>query len=109
MEQHLRLLNRGEHPKKEMQSDFDKYGKESFEVKVFTSCKDGQQASMIETFVMKILKSQNPKYGYNTGDPKGNSPLAIADRWRTKPWNWSDSKRHYYFTKHGILLPPHYI
>lgn len=106
--QHLHSLEIGKHCKKEMQSDYNKYGKDSFEIKVFTSCDNMQKASMIETIVMKILKSQDPQYGYNIGDPKGNSPLAIADRWRTIPWNWSDSRRFYYFTKHGVLLPPKY-
>lgn len=107
--QHLHALEIGKHYKKEMQSDYDKYGKDSFEIKVFTSCDNMQKASMVETIVMKILKSQDPKYGYNIGDPKGNSPLAIADRWRTYPRNWSDSRRAYYYRKYGVLFPPQYI
>lgn len=108
MQQHLYMLEHGKHPKKEMQSDFNKYGKESFDAKVFTSCKNKQRASALETFTMKVLKSQEPEFGYNVGDRKGNSPLAKADKWRTPVWNWSNGKRSYYFRKYGILLPPEY-
>ena len=108
MQQHFYVLRRGKHSEKDMQADFDKYGKDSFEVKVITSFENKLEASAFETFMMKLLKSQNPECGYNARDHKGNSPIAIADRWRTPVSNWSSGKRNYHFRKYGILLPPEY-
>ncbi len=89
-----------------MQNDFDNFGEDSFEFRTLASSANKWEASRIETFMMKVLKSQDPKYGYNYKDKKGNSPLAIADRWRTIPPNWADGHRVHYYMKHHVLLPP---
>ena len=103
---HKWALKKHKHPMELMQADYDKYGAESFRVRIFSERIGLESASQLEAFMMKVLKSQNPKHGYNYKDRKGNSPLAIADRWRTYPRNWSDEKRAYYYRKYGVLLPP---
>lgn len=105
-ENHRLALKSHRHPMELMQVDYDTYGEDSFRYNVFTKCADKWEASRTETVMMKILKSQNPEYGYNYKDRKGNSPLAIADRWRTEPRNWADNCRAQYYKKHGVLLPP---
>ena len=107
-ENHRRALKRHDHPMEMMQDDYNKYGADSFVYKVFTKCSRKWESRRIETIVMKILKTQNPKYGYNYKDRKGNAPLAIADRWRTDPRNWSDNRRLWHYDKYGVLLPPYY-
>lgn len=106
---HKKALKMHKHPIELMQVDYDEYGEDSFQVRIFSERKKMESASQLETFAMKVLKSQNPKYGYNYKDRKGNSPLAFADRWRTYPRNWSDSRRAYYYRKYGVLSPPRYI
>lgn len=108
LQKHLYDLRKHRHPIETMQSDFDIYGAGSFEFRTLMSSDDKWEASRLETFIMKILKSQNPLFGYNYKDRKGNSPLAIADRWRTTPRNWSNNQRVSQYINHGVLLPPCY-
>lgn len=106
--QHLKLLQVHRHSMGLMQKDYDLHGEASFKSSICFQCSNKEEASRIETFVMKILKSQDPVYGYNYKDRKGNSPLAIADRWRTVPRNWANNHRASVYVKKGILLPPVY-
>lgn len=90
---HIGLLKRGKHSSKSLQSDFDKYGEKSFVYRTLFENLDEQEAKRLEIFMMKVLKSQNPTYGYNDSDRSGNGKWAVASRWRTSPFYWSGCGR----------------
>lgn len=71
-----------------MQQDYDKYGKESFSYKFIGSFSD-EETRRMEIFYMQLLRTKDPRYGYNYKDKSGTSKWAVHDRWRTptKAWN----------------------
>lgn len=87
LKQHLDSLKGGYHQKALMQEDSYTFGYESFECKILGPY-DKHEAGRMEVFMMKILRTQDKRFGYNYGDRSGNSPNAIKDRWRTPPRAW---------------------
>ncbi len=89
---HFEALRSNRHSVEQLQEDFNKYGEDSFVVKYLDSFDDMEGARM-EVFMMKVLRSQDKRFGYNYKDPIGTSPFAIADRWRTPPRYWKQMFR----------------
>ncbi len=50
-----------------------KYGKENFQRKILRRCYSQHELEIWEYFYIKVLKSQNPKIGYNIADGDVNS------------------------------------
>ena len=84
---HLDALRCGYHPCELMCEDSYTFGYESFECKVL-GYYDDDEAARMETFMMKLLRTQDKRYGYNYRDKSGNCPNAVKDRWRTPPRAW---------------------
>lgn len=76
---HFEALRSNRHKVEMMQDDFNKYGEDSF---------DELEGDRMEVFMMKVLRSQDRRFGYNYKDRSGTSKYAIADRWRTPPRYW---------------------
>lgn len=98
VKQHFKDLRRKAHIVELMQEDFDKYGEESFAYH-YLDAFDDAEAKRMEVFMMKVLRSQDPRYGYNYKDRAGTSQRAINERWRTPAHSWSfpirkERKRH---------------
>lgn len=91
---HFEALRSNRHKVEQLQEDFNKYGEGSFVVKYLDSFDDMEGARM-EVFMMKVLRSQDKRFGYNYKDPIGTSCYAVADRWRTPPRYWSPIFRSY--------------
>ena len=89
---HFYALRRRSHPVELMQSDYNAHGEAAFEFRV-GPLEPHWEGVRMEVFVMKLLKSQDPKYGYNYKDKRrGASRYAIEDRWRTSPTTWSAAR-----------------
>lgn len=82
---HFSKLENGKHSIEDFQTDFDKYGKEAFECRILIE----NAESNMEYFMMKLFKTQNREYGYNYKDNGGNSPYAIASKWRIPTFYWT--------------------
>ena len=93
-ESHFKALRGGRHTIEDLQKDYDRYGEESFFVK-YLGDYDGGELCRMEIFMMKILRTQDRRYGYNYKDRSGTSPNAIKDKWRTPPSTWSPCHRVY--------------
>lgn len=92
LKHHLDSLKGGYHYKTLMQEDSYTFGYESFECKIIGPY-DEHEAGRMEIFMMKILRTQDPQFGYNYGDRSGSSKFAIKDRWRTPPHAWQPAFR----------------
>lgn len=75
-----------------MQNDFDKYGEQSFEVKYLGEY-EGNKLKQMEVFMMKVLRTQDARFGYNYKDKIGTSKFSAEDRWRTAPISWHSGTR----------------
>ena len=84
---HFEALRSNRHKVEMMQDDFNKYGEDSFVVHYLDSF-DELEGDRMEVFMMKVLRSQDRRFGYNYKDRSGTSKYAIADRWRTPPRYW---------------------
>lgn len=87
IKQHLGGLRCGYHKNALMLEDSYTFGYESFECRILGSF-DEFEAARMEVFMMKILRTQDERFGYNCCDKSGTSPNAIKDRWRTPPRAW---------------------
>ncbi len=87
MGQHFEWLKIGKHSVELFQEDYNTYGVDSFETRVVGEY-SFDEARRMESFLMKILKSQNSAYGYNYKDKSGTSKYAIKYRWRIAPRFW---------------------
>lgn len=92
---HLDSLRGGYHPNELMLEDRYTFGHETFECRIFGSYEEDEAARM-EIFMMKILRTQDERFGYNYKDKSGTSPMAIKDRWRTPPRAWTRIFRRKY-------------
>ena len=92
IKQHLDSLKGGYHPNELMQEDSYTFGYETFKAWVI-GVYDEYEASRMETFMMKMLRTQDKTFGYNYKDRSGNSKTAIKDRWRTPPMAWQPAFR----------------
>lgn len=88
LHEHFLSLRRGEHRVELFQKDFNEHGEESFACKVIGRW-PRNEALRMEVFMMKVLRTQSEKYGYNYKDDVGTTPRAIAERWRTPSYQWS--------------------
>lgn len=85
---HFEALRANRHKVELFQDDYNKFGEDSFVIKYLDSFSDTEGARM-EVFMMKVLRSQDDRFGYNYKDPIGTSRFSIMDRWRTPPRYWS--------------------
>lgn len=77
--EHMRLLNNGEHHSIHLQRSFDKYGKDSFIVEVFSTYENIDYIKRIEPLLIKLFNSSNDKYGYNiTADFRGSHGMEFT-------------------------------
>ena len=95
---HMYLLRTQRHREPQFQKDYDRYGEESFVWKSVGKY-DYNEAKRMEIFMMKVLRSQDERYGYNCKDKSGTSKYAIIDRWRTPTREWSQFTRGLYTGK----------
>lgn len=86
-EQHKSLLRNGKHSSRLMQDDYFAFGYESFKFIEYGSY-DEDEAARMEIFLMKMLRTQDKRFGYNYKDRAGTCKNAIKDRWRTPPRAW---------------------
>ncbi len=94
-EQHKSLLRNGKHSSELMQEDYSTFGPDSFEFVEYGSYEDDEAARM-EVFLMKMLRTQDKRFGYNYKDRSGICKNAIKDRWRTPPRAWQPIFRRKY-------------
>ena len=87
VKKHISALKSGRHTNENMQEDSNTFGYETFTYSVMGPY-DGHEASRMEVFMMKILRTQDSRFGYNYKDRAGSSVNAINDRWRTPPSAW---------------------
>lgn len=66
---HVYKLNHNIHDSKLMQSDYNKYGKSSFEMLPIFETDDYEYAKRLEKIVMLTLSSNGKANGYNRQDP----------------------------------------
>ena len=97
--EHLMALKNGYHPVELMQEDSFTFGYESFTTKIFGSYEE-LEASRMEIFMMKMLRTQDTRFGYNYKDTSGNSKFAVQDRWRTPPFAWRPGFRKWFRENH---------
>ena len=64
-----------------LQKDYDMYGADSFETKECGSFSERDGYKM-EIFLMKLLKTQDERYGYNYREKCGTSRQAVLSKWR---------------------------
>lgn len=93
---HFNGLKSGYHKNEMMLEDSFTYGYESFDFYIFGTY-EKQEASRMEVFLMKILRTQDPRFGYNYKDRSGSTKYAIADKWRTPPQAWDRIFRSTFF------------
>ena len=98
---HRTALKCGRHPVELMQEDSYTFGYDSFRVYVFGTFPE-KEAKRIEVFLMKVLRTQDSRFGYNYKDKAGTSAYAIADRWRTPPNAWQKIFRNKYLQGIGV-------
>lgn len=91
-EDHLKALKGHRHKVELMQSDYDAYGADSFVCKAFDTYPDIEGRRM-EPFMMFVLNSKNPEYGYNYKDSAGTGYGAIKCKLRADPLQWVRKKR----------------
>lgn len=102
---HLYGMQTGTHNVEQISQDYALCGESSFVFRVLGKYKDRLEAMRMETFFMKMFRSQNPEYGYNYKDKSGNSIFAKADKWRTSPAVWDTTKRQYHYKRYGTIIP----
>lgn len=66
---HVYRLNHKTHDSKEMQRDYDKYGKSSFEMVPIFKTDDYEYSKRLEKIVMLTLRTNIKGNGYNRQDP----------------------------------------
>ena len=88
MEGHFTSLRNQRHPIDEMQDDFNRYGEEAFTCQIVRECNNKREASRLEAFYMAVLKTHDPKYGYNYKDKKGTGWKAEKCRLRISPYDY---------------------
>lgn len=93
-QKHLSALRSNRHIVELMQEDFNKYGEASFSVN-YLGDYSGQELKRMEIFMMQVLRTKDPRYGYNYKDKSGTSKYAIQDKWRTAPCTWKAGWRNY--------------
>ena len=62
---HLNRLKKGEHARR-LQADWDRYGREAFEIDVIQYVDDPDDLHEVEQFWIEALNTTDPKQGYNT-------------------------------------------
>lgn len=87
VQKHFEALRSRRHKVEQFQDDFNQYGENSFVVN-FLDGYDDHEGARMEAFTMKILRSQDRRYGYNYKDKLGTGKNAISDKWRTPPIAW---------------------
>ena len=87
LQHHMNGLRYGYHTNTLMLEDRYTFGHETFECRVIGPF-DEYEATRMEIFMMKVLRTQDERFGYNHLDKLGTSPNAIKDRWRTPPRAW---------------------
>lgn len=92
VKQHMCALKNGRHTNENMQEDSNTFGYETFTYSVMGPY-DDHECSRMEIFMMKILRTQDVRFGYNHKDRSGLSVNAINDRWRTPPSAWVPMRR----------------
>ena len=69
---HIRLLSRGEHYNKHLQSAWDKYGVESFKFEILEELTGKIKILEREQYYIDSLDATNPKIGYNKAKTAGS-------------------------------------
>ena len=88
----MRLLRSRKHTVELMQEDYDTYGEDSFVSKTVGTYSE-DVGRWKEIFIMKMLRSQDPRYGYNYMDKSGNSECAVDAKWRPPYYKWRYHKK----------------
>lgn len=94
-EKHISALKNGRHIVEMMQDESFMFGIETFKLIKFGSYYE-DEASRMEVFLMKILRTQDERFGYNYKDRSGICKNAIKDKWRTPPRAWLPAFRAKY-------------
>ena len=89
-------MRHGKHNVEQMNEDYVTCGENAFSFQILCRHKDRLEACRMETFFMKLLRSQKFEYGYNYKDKSGDTEFAIADKWRTSPVTWSKEGHRYH-------------
>lgn len=80
MKTHKYSLSHHRRTVEQMQKDYDLYGWESFALKIIGWYKDWNDGKRLEKFYMQVLRTYDPRYGYNYKDRKALSPIKDKDR-----------------------------
>ena len=102
---HRYCMKAGKHTVEQLNKDYATYGKESFTFQILQEYDDRIKAYTLETFFMKVLRSQNAKYGYNYKDKAGTGIVSLADKWRTPAHTINNDSRWYYLKRYKMLIP----
>jgi group I intron endonuclease len=62
---HFNALKRRKHKNKHLQSSWDKYGEEAFRFTIISETEADTQLDHIESRLIEVFQTMNPKYGYN--------------------------------------------
>lgn len=83
IKEHFCALRGNRHIVEDMQEDFNMYGEASFFVRFLGEYR-GEELKKMEVFMMKVLRSQDRRFGYNYKDKTGTSKKAIEQRWKIR-------------------------
>jgi len=75
IKEHLRLLKANNHPIKQMQDDYNRYGGE-YSYYILFNAYAAYDAFLMERHFMTLLDSRNPQNGYNSQDNSNNFSLS---------------------------------
>lgn len=91
LNKHMSALKHHQHKNELMQLDYDRYGDDSFVTMIVGEYKEKIEKHQ-EIFTMKILRTQDERYGYNYKDKSGTCKGAIASKWRVPSMEWKNYK-----------------
>lgn len=106
LQAHFQCMRRGAHSVERMNEDFKRYGENSF-VYTIIGKHDKTKALQIEAFYSAVLRTKDPRYGYNYKDQKGTGTMYVADKWRTVGYDHY-GKRLYHYLNHNKIIEPEF-
>jgi len=90
-------LKRGYKKNQHLQNSYDKYGPNNFEFMILDFPTEMLTLKMLETYYIKIYKTDNPKYGYNYLGYENNVDAPMAG------FKWTDAMKA---KQRALNLPP---
>lgn len=106
IKQHFQDLKGHRHSVEDLQEDYDRYGRESFDAEVLGRFEDTFEGSRMEAVFMEILRTHDRRFGYNYKDKKGTGYGAKRCRFRQNPFTWSGSQLFMEYLEARETLPP---